>query len=261
MSVKSPKFPTRFLGSHWLDVAAVTAWGLLLLKYAIDGTLYILIHPSYFSLVTVTGVALLIIGGLHSWRIYRTTRGARPTPSSSQDVQHISLLPSGITTALLLTTAIVGLIVTPRLFTSHTAIQRGVTEDLTVTRTQTKSFRLNDKPETRSLVDWIRTLNRYPEPDAYTGQKVNVNGFVVYPPDLPKNYLLLSRFVITCCAADAYPIALTIKFNGDRQTYPTDSWLQIQGKMTTETLQGKRQLVVDATTLTPIPTPKTPYES
>lgn len=261
MSVNFPKFTAHLIRSPWLDVAAVMAWGMLLLKYAIDGTLYVLIHPSYFNLVVITGICLLVVGSLQSWRIYRTMGLGRASIPNPQEMQHISLLPTGMTTILLLATAIVGLIVTPRLFTSHAAIQRGVTEDLTVTRTQTQSFRVGEKSENRSLVDWIRTLNLYPEPDAYTGQKVNINGFVVYPPDLPNNYLLLSRFVITCCAADAYPIALTVKFNGDRQTYPTDSWLEVRGKMTTETLQGKRQLVVTATTLTPILTPKNPYSS
>jgi uncharacterized repeat protein (TIGR03943 family) len=260
MLVNLSKSFLYLLRSPWLDVAAVLAWGILMLKYAIDGTLYILIHPSYFNLVVVTGICLLLIGLLQSWRIYRTMDRKR-SPLGGGEVQHISLLPPGMTTTLLLITAIVGLIVTPRLFTSHAAIQRGVTEDLTVTRTQTQSFRAGENPEDKSLVDWIRTLNLYPEPDAYVGQKVNINGFVVYPPDLSTEYLLLSRFVITCCAADAYPIALTVKFTGNRQTYPQDSWLEVKGKMSVETLEGKRQLVVAATQLTPIPPPKNPYES
>jgi uncharacterized repeat protein (TIGR03943 family) len=250
----------NLIRSPWLDVAAILSWGILMLKYAIDGTLYILIHPSYFNLVIVTGIGLLIVGILQSWRIYRTMNRKR-SRTVGGEVQHISLLPNGMTTTLLLMTAIVGLMITPRLFTSHAAIQRGVTEDLTVTRTQTQSFRGGEQPEERSLIDWIRTLNLYPEPDAYIGQKVNMNGFVVYPPDLSNNYFLLSRFVITCCAADAYPIAIPLKLTGNRETYPQDSWVEIQGKMTVETLHGKRQLVIAAEKLTPIPPPRNPYES
>ena len=106
----------------------------------------------------------------------------------------------------------------------------------------------------------MRTLANYPEPDAYLGQKVNINGFVIHPRDLTANYLLLTRFVITCCAADAYPVSLPVKFVGDRKTYPQDSWLQVQGKMMTETLKGKRQLVIVATELKPISAPKNPYQ-
>jgi uncharacterized repeat protein (TIGR03943 family) len=259
MSAKPSNSRSSILWKSWLDLAAVTAWGVLLIKYAIDGTLNILIHPSYFTLATVTGVCLVLIGIIQGSRLYRSVQIGR-TPAT-QELQHISLLPQGITTMLLLGTAIAGLIITPRLFTSHTALQRGVSaEAVTVTRSQTQSFRTNAKPEAKTLVDWVRTLNIYPEPDSYTGQKVNVKGFVLHPANLPRNYLSVARFVITCCAADAYPVALPVKFTGDRNTYPQDSWLQVKGKMMTETLQGKRQLVIAATELQPISAPKNPYQ-
>lgn len=255
MSTKLPNARAN-LRKSWLDIAAVTAWGILLLKYAIDGTLYILIHPSYYLLATITGGCLLAIGLLQSWRLYRQGR-----QNLTPEVQHSSLLPQGVTTMLLLGTAIVGLIITPRLFTSHAAIARGVSSAaVTVTRSQTQAFNVSVKPESKTLVDWVRTLNNYPEPDAYLGQKVNVNGFVFYPPGLPANYLMLSRFVITCCAADAYPVALPVKFTGDRQQYPQDSWLQVKGKASVETLAGNRQLVIAATELQPIKAPKNPYQ-
>jgi uncharacterized repeat protein (TIGR03943 family) len=237
----------------WLDIAAVTAWGVLLLKYAIDGTLYILIHPSYYLLATVTGGCLCLIGLFQSWRLFRG-KIVRP-----QEL-HSSLLPQGVATMLLLGTAIAGLIITPKLFTSNAAIQRGVSaEAVTVTRSQTQTFHTNVNPESKTLVDWKRTLDNYPEPDAYLGQKVNINGFVFHPKDLPANYLLLSRFVITCCAADAYPVSLTVKYTGDR-SYPQDSWLQVKGKAIVETLSGSRQFVIDASEIKPIAAPKNPYQ-
>jgi uncharacterized repeat protein (TIGR03943 family) len=253
MSANTPNSRSS-LRNSWLDLTAITAWGILLLKYAIDGTLYILVHPSYYLLVTVTGGCLLLIGIFQSWRLYRGKIDNSPE-------LHSSLLPQGVTTMLLLGTAIAGLIITPKLFTSKAAIQRGVSsEAVTVTRSQTQSFRASVKPESKTLVDWVRTLNNYPEPDAYLGQKVNINGFVFYPKDLPANYLMLSRFVITCCAADAYPVALPVKFTGTRQTYLQDSWLQVKGKAIVETFNGSRQLVIEASELKSIPAPKNPYQ-
>ena len=116
------------LRKSWLDITAVTAWGILLLKYAIDGTLYILIHPSYYLLVTVTGGCLLLIGIFQSWRL---VRGKIASPQEL----HNSLLPQGVATMLLLGTAIAGLIITTKLLTSQAAVQRGVSsEAVTVTR-------------------------------------------------------------------------------------------------------------------------------
>ena len=235
----------------WLDVLAIMAWGILLLKYWLNGKLALLIHPDYFWLVIVTSIALLTISGLKGYSLLRRRRTTAP-------LAHITLLPPGLSGGLLLATAILGLVVTPRVFASQTAIQRGVTDSITLTRSQPQAFHSSRRPEERSLIDWVRTLTVYPEPDAYTGQKVKVQGFVIHPPELPKDYLLLSRFVITCCAADAYPVGLPVKLP-QQQAYPADIWLEVEGQMDTEDLAGKRQLTINARSITQIPEPQNPY--
>lgn len=156
------------------------------------------------------------------------------------------------------------------MFDSQMALQRGISESLPVTQTQTQEFRASIKPEERSLIDWIRTLNAYPEPDAYQGQRAKVTGFVIHSPILPDNYIFLSRFILTCCAVDAYPVGLPVRLEGDRSQYPPDTWLEIEGEMMTETLAvdtqtmektptQKRQLVLGAQSIKTIPTPDDPY--
>ncbi|NEP27497.1 TIGR03943 family protein, partial [Moorena sp. SIO3I6] len=95
--------------------------------------------------------------------------------------------------------------------------------------------------------------------DAYTGQKVKVDGFVVIAPNLPPDHLLISRFVITCCAADAYPLGLPVKLTENRNDYPSDTWIEVEGNMITETLDDKRQLVIEASGIKKIPEPENPY--
>lgn len=239
------------------------AWGILLLKYCLTGKINVLLHPDYVWLAYAAGYALI---GLAVLKLLQTPlrlwkrRSSRSRPEAPIP-QHISLLPPGWGSALLLAVGLFGLQFTPQPFASQVALNRGVTETLTLTRSQPQTFRASLDPETRSLIEWIRTLNLYPEPDAYTGQKANVNGFVIHSTELPNNYLVLARFVITCCAADAYPVGLPVKLaEGDRATYPADKWLQVQGDMITETLNGKRQLVIQATSLQEIPEPANPYD-
>lgn len=254
-----------------LDIFALASWGILMVSYWQQDKLGLLIHRNYFGLVVVTGIALLMLAALRLFQLLNQLRQrASGKPVTMPVAQHISLFPPGWSSALLLATAILGLVVTPKVFASQTAIQRGITDSVTMTRSRPQAFGNSSnseggslsKPEERSLIDWIRTLNVYPEPDAYTGQPVKVQGFVVYPPNLPSQYLLISRFVITCCAADAYPVGLPVKLsNEDRKAYPADTWLEIQGKMITETLDKKRQLVIEATPpLKKIPAPANPYD-
>ncbi|MBW4620794.1 MAG: TIGR03943 family protein [Cyanosarcina radialis HA8281-LM2] len=247
-----------------LDILAIAAWGILFLKYWLTGKLALLIHPNYFGLVVVTGSVLLVMAAIQGIQLVRSRRQRaskkRAIPIDPAEMQHITLFPPGWASALLLITAIVGLIITPQVFASQTAIDRGITESAISTRYQPKSFRSTIPPEARSLIDWVRTLNANPEPDAYTGQKARIQGFVIHAPELSGRYLLLSRFVLTCCAADAYPVGLPVKLDRDRQAYKPDTWLEVEGRMITETLNGKRQLTVEATALKPIPEPKNPYD-
>ncbi|MFM6203449.1 MAG: TIGR03943 family putative permease subunit, partial [Dolichospermum sp.] len=204
MSNPQIKASNKFI--PWLDVVAIAAWGILMLKYWLTGKLYLLIHPDYFWLAIVGGIVLLIVAlfkGLQLWKHRRQADKA--------NALHINVFPPGWGSLLLLTAAILGLIITPRAFASQTALDRGVTELIDATRVQPQAFRAQVRPEERSLVDWVRTLNVYPEPDAYTGQKVKVQGFVIHQPNVSQEYIFLARFILNCCAADAYPVGLPVQ--------------------------------------------------
>ncbi|MFN7350895.1 MAG: TIGR03943 family putative permease subunit [Dolichospermum sp.] len=253
MSIFQFKASNKFI--PWLDVVAIAAWGILMLKYWLTGKLYLLIHPDYFWLAIVGGIGLLIVGFFKGLQLWKHRRQA-----DKANALHINVFPPGWGSFLLLTAAILGLMITPRAFTSQTALDRGVTELIGATRVQPQAFRAQVRPEERSLVDWVRTLNVYPEPDAYTGQKVKVQGFVIQQPNVSQEYIFLARFILTCCAADAYPVGLPVQLpSSSRQQYPPDTWLEVEGQMTTQTIGEKRQLTIAANSLKKIPQPQNPY--
>jgi uncharacterized repeat protein (TIGR03943 family) len=248
---RKPKFQNLL---PWLDVIALTAWGVLILKYWLTNKLVLLIHPDYFWLAVTGAIGLLVLSFFKAGQLLQRRRG-----EIIPDMQHFTIFPPGFGSILLLIVAIMGIVITPRVFASQTALQRGVTDFVGSSRIQPQSFRASVRPEDRTLVDWVRTLNVYPEPDAYTGQRAKVQGFVIHPPDLGKEYLFIARFVLTCCAADAYPIGLPVKLKEPRDKYPPDTWLEIEGQMVTETIKDKRQLTIAASSLRKIPQPKNPY--
>lgn len=253
-SKSKSKLSTRF--APWLDVLAITAWGILILKYWVTGKLNLLIHPDYFGLAIAGAIGLLFIGFFKAQEVLRRRR-----QDDVSNPMHINVFPPGWGATLLLIAAILGFIITPQVFASDKALQRGVTIDsLGSSRLKPQAFRTTVRPEERSLVDWVRTLNVYPEPDSYTGQKVKVQGFVIQPPELGKEYIFLARFVLSCCAADAYPVGLPVKLQAEQERYAADTWLEIEGQMITETLSGKRQLTIAASSLKKIPQPKNPYD-
>ncbi len=241
----------------WIDIAAIGAWGILLLEYWFTQKLSLLIHPSYNPLSFISGILLLTIAAYRAWTVVNQSRSKQPLPI----VPHLSLLPNGVGSILLLGVAIAAIFITPQPFNSTTAIQRGVGDIITNTQVKPQSFRAMTKPENRSLVDWIRTLQVRPEPETYIGQKVNVKGFVVHPDNFSPQYFRITRFIVTCCAADAYPISLPVRLSvGDRSLYKPDSWLDVEGTIIVETLADQRQIVIQASQLKPVPQPDRPYD-
>ena len=242
---------------HWptvWDTLALLLWGLMLLRYWWSGRLAVLLHPDYHWLAIGAGWTLVGMG------IWRGVTLFRPTTPSTTPGAHIALLPRQWSLMVLLAIAVFGLIYVPRPFASEAALARGIADPVALTRSQPQRFARQTPPAERSLIDWIRTLNVYPEPDAYTGQPVNVTGFVIHPPQWDDNYLMVARFVLTCCAADAYPVGLPVELTGDRSEFPPDSWISVQGEMLTETLDGQRRLVIAPQEVLSVPEPKNPYE-
>lgn len=260
MSAKRPRNPKAkkkrnqapWYRPELLDALVLAAWSLAFFRYWLTGKLFLLLHPDYMWLANGAGIVLLGLA------IFKLTQSRRRTYYSGGG--HTTLLPPQLSSLILLAIAVVALIYTPQAFASDTAIQRGVSDSLTLTRSQPQRFVRQTSSEERTVIDWIRTLNVYPEPDAYTAQAVKVSGFVIHPKEWPEEYLMVSRFVLTCCAADAYPVGLPVQLAVSRQAYAPDSWLEIEGKMVTATINGQRQLTIEPTKLETIPEPRNPYE-
>ena len=253
---RSFRLPWRDL----FDVLALGTWSAMLFRYWFGGKLLLLLHPDY-AWLSNTAAVLLAILAVH--RLLGIIRSATRLPERNQQAEgHVTLLPRNISSLILLAVAVFGLIYTPRAFASQTATQRGIADTLTLTRAQPQRFASAADPEDRTVIDWIRLLNVYPEPDAYTDEPVAVEGFVFYPEGWPEDYVMVSRFVLTCCAADAYPVGLPLQLpaGSGKTQYPADSWLAVTGTMMTKTLDDRRQVAIAPTEIRQIEEPKNPYE-
>jgi uncharacterized repeat protein (TIGR03943 family) len=101
-------------------------------------------------------------------------------------------------------------------------------------------------------IAWAIDSARYAENAGIkTGQKVDFTGFVSKPAPLR-----LSRFFVTCCAADAVAYTVTIKPPAGAPKLSDDSWVRVRG-----TLTGRpgRDLRVVATAIDEVEQPVNPY--
>jgi uncharacterized repeat protein (TIGR03943 family) len=90
------------------------------------------------------------------------------------------------------------------------------------------------------------------------GVPVRLVGFATR--DARGDAFLLTRFVISCCAADARPVRVAIR--GGEPPWPSpDSWLEVTGTWRPETRSGEdtRPPILDLTSLRTIPAPANQY--
>ncbi|HET6503686.1 MAG TPA: TIGR03943 family protein [Amycolatopsis sp.] len=89
------------------------------------------------------------------------------------------------------------------------------------------------------------------------GRTISLTGFVTHTP----NSVLLARMVITCCAADAFPV--TVHLDGAQAAgYANDTWLEVTGQVVPGTATRADNYTADfrLATIRRIPAPADPYE-
>ncbi|MCY8403752.1 TIGR03943 family putative permease subunit [Bacillus sonorensis] len=95
-------------------------------------------------------------------------------------------------------------------------------------------------------------------PGDFTGKQIIVKGFVHKDPGLKKDQLVLSRFLITHCIADASLIGFLAEWDGARDVKP-DTWLEIEGTLGKASWNGNIIPVIKAEKRKMIKEPKHPY--
>ena len=113
-------------------------------------------------------------------------------------------------------------------------------------------------PSDRNLLDWLRAFNQSTDPSQYVGQPSELIGFVYHDPRLPAGQFLLTRFMLTCCVADATAIGAIVEWPRAAEL-PTNGWVQIGGPVRVGELGGVQLPLIEAETVEAVPEPAQPY--
>ncbi len=89
---------------------------------------------------------------------------------------------------------------------------------------------------------------------ARAGSRVTFVGFVTRYANTPADEFMLTRFIITCCVADA-TIAQVRVVNAPPGKFEEDDWVEVTGTI----YPLGREILVDATSIEGIPRPDKPY--
>jgi uncharacterized repeat protein (TIGR03943 family) len=86
------------------------------------------------------------------------------------------------------------------------------------------------------------------------GSEVDFVGFVARNADTPSDELLLTRYVITCCAADATVVQIRV-VNVTPGLFDQEDWVEVKGTI----YPIGRQVIVVASSIEEAPRPERPY--
>ena len=89
---------------------------------------------------------------------------------------------------------------------------------------------------------------------ARAGSEVSFVGFVARDEGMPADEFMLSRFLVSCCVADALSIQVRI-VGAPPGEIAQDDWVRVTGAM----YPLGREVIVDASEVDPVPRPKRPY--
>ena len=95
------------------------------------------------------------------------------------------------------------------------------------------------------------------------GQEVKVSGFVFRNAAYGDTYFLVTRFVVSCCVADANVLGLLVSVPAEvASALPQlndDQWVEVNGTFAANTVDGWHMPIVVAQRITPIAVPNQPY--
>ncbi|EFM08705.1 Protein of unknown function DUF1980 [Paenibacillus curdlanolyticus YK9] len=106
------------------------------------------------------------------------------------------------------------------------------------------------------FIETLTTLDLFQS--NFVGKTVSLTGFVYRDREMNDEQFAVSRFVMSCCSADAMPYGLMVH-SKQAAVYKNDAWVTLTGVATTATFQNNKILMLEATSITPVPAPADTY--
>ena len=215
----------------------------------ISGTLSLYINMQYMPL-TVFGIIMLAIMTFVILRHSESDEHEHHNSSHQHDISPSALI-------ILIVPLLIGILIPVHPLDAAAASTRGMNISAPlVGSSQTREFQ--SAADTRNILDWIVIFNSTNDLSPYVGQMARVTGFVYHDPRLPANQFIVSRFVITCCTADASAIGMIVNWN-QSAGLTESSWVEVKGPVQASKLGGQPIPLIEASHVQSTPQPDQPY--
>lgn len=233
--------------------------GLLLLGLSIffaskaaNGQLTWYINARFIPL-TIFGIIMLAI--LAQTVFTEIKRSRQRALAGEHDHDHA---PAPSSLWFMLVPLLVGVLIPARPLDSSAFATKGFNTNAPLVSADSSALLFETDSEERNVLDWIKLFNYEEDVTQFIGQKASVIGFVYFNEDLSENQFFVSRFVVSCCAADGFAIAMAAEWD-DAATLQQDSWVLVKGTIEAITINDRRVPMIVAESVQEVPVPNQPY--
>jgi uncharacterized repeat protein (TIGR03943 family) len=219
--------------------AAMAAWAGLFWWLLLSGRSFFYLSDRTDWVVPMGAIILTIAVAGQLW----SARGPRPEPLGRGDAWRLGVIVVPVVATLVAPTASLG---------SYAASRRSsfVSSGYTTTAADIESGEL-------TLIDVAGAVRSREAMQALVqraGSEVAFVGFVARDSAMPADEFLLSRFLVSCCVADALSIQVRV-VGAPPGELEEDDWVRVTGAM----YPLGREVIVDASAVESVPRPKRPY--
>lgn len=265
----------RDLWNRWLGLGLATLLGAATLVLTVTDRLSLYVNPasSWFAIaMAVVAVAVGVIGfalprgaeHAHHDHDHGHDVGAHEREGISAD--HVeradrsvlrSLAPVATATGGTLASVVVlaAWALPPTTLSVDIAINRSSETPALFGGEETVALAQSGDTTAFGIPEWSTVFASTTSPETFSGDRVELVGFVMEDPDVPERFLL-TRLVITHCAIDAQPASIPVMHPGWRDELEVGAWVELTGAIALD----DGTLAVDPSSLTEVTEPEDPYE-
>ena len=209
---------------------------------------------SRFVPLTIMGILFLaVMAQVVFTEIRRSRKHEMEHPEYHHEHAHAS-----VSLWVMLIPLAIGLLIPARPLDSSAFSTKGFNTSAPLVSSSSSASIFETESQERSILDWLKLFSYQDDVAQFVGQEASVIGFVYFDEALTSDQFYVSRFVISCCAADGFAIAMPVRWEGAADLQQ-DSWVLVRGNIESIDLGGQRTPMIVAATVQAVDIPDQPY--
>ena len=210
---------------------------------------------SRFVPLTIFGIIFLAVLAQIIFTEIRRSRKQDEEHGHEHEHDHA---PAPVNLWIMLVPLLIGILIPARPLDSSAFATKGFNTNSPLVSADSSAQIFETESEERNVFDWLKLFNYESDLEQFNGETASVIGFVYFDETLGENQFFVSRFVVSCCAADGFAIAMPVEWS-EAAALEQDSWVLVKGSIKSITLNDKIAPMIVAESVQPVPTPEQPY--